>query len=95
MAGQNTIPGVLAYHLEELDLSQKHLAEQLGVTDRTLRNINRGQRPVAKQTLKLVAAKLSELYAERTPAYHTPAVLTAGHFLASRCKAWQRIVPRW
>jgi len=78
-SGVLTIPGYLTSHLDDLDLSRKDLAELVGVTVRTIHNIEHGCKRVDRRVIRRLAAALNERSQLLYPEADSPA-LTADHF---------------
>ncbi|MEW4530689.1 helix-turn-helix transcriptional regulator [Maioricimonas sp. JC845] len=83
MSGQQTgvltRRGALTWYLDDLDLTRTELAAQVGVSVRTIHNIEHGRTRVSRQVLERVARALNERAALLYPA-DQPRGLTAAHF---------------
>lgn len=77
--GFNTIPGHLTHYLDELDLSRNELAEMVGVSVRTIYNIEYGRKRADRELLDKVAASLNHLAALHP--HLSTLMLTADHFI--------------
>ncbi len=76
--GVYTISGQLTHYLDELDLSRKDLADELGVNVRTIHNIEHGRKRVDRLLLNRVADVLNQLAKRHR---QIPLSLTADHFV--------------
>ena len=77
--GFDTIPGHLTHYLDELDLSRKDLSEMLGVSVRTIHNIEYGRKRANRDVLDKLATVLNQFSAQHR---HLPTqTLTADHFI--------------
>ncbi|MCA9194915.1 MAG: helix-turn-helix transcriptional regulator [Planctomycetales bacterium] len=75
----HTIPGMLTSQLQDLDLSRKELASMLGVSVRTIHNIEYGRKRVAVGVLK----RLANILNQRSAMLYSgaePLALTEHHF---------------
>ena len=79
--GVETIPGHLTYFLWELDLSRKELANELGVSVRTVHNIEYGRKLVDPRLLNRLASILNQRAGAIGVAESLP--LTSDHFIRS------------
>jgi transcriptional regulator with XRE-family HTH domain len=61
-----TIPGVLTHYPDELDLTRTDLAGRLGVSVRTIHNIEHGRKRVDRRLLERLATVLNE-FARESP----------------------------
>jgi transcriptional regulator with XRE-family HTH domain len=81
VSGVLTVPGILTLHLDQLDMSRKELAQCLGVSVRTIHNIEHGRKRVNPRVLHQLAELLNQLWQEMYAAAE-PLELTADHFSA-------------
>lgn len=72
--GVRTIPGVLSYHLDQLDLRRNELARRVGVNVRTIHNIEHGSKLVSKAILGSVASILTQCWSQKYPANEVPLI---------------------
>ena len=77
--GMKTIPGILTHYLEELQLSRHEVSQLLGVTVRTIHNIEHGRKPVARETLERLSDVLN-VQLQRLNRQSHAVSLTADHF---------------
>lgn len=73
-----TVPGVLTYHLDQLDFRREELARRAKVSVRTIHNIEHGRKRVSTTVLETVANILSQCWREQYPAAEAP-------FLSADC----------
>lgn len=79
--GVLTIAGHLTHYLDDLDLSRKDLAEMLGVSVRTVHNIEHGRKRVDRQILSQLANILNE-HSQQYRRRGAALSLTEDHFIS-------------
>lgn len=81
-AGVVPIAGFLTSYLDDLDLSRKELAQVLGVSVRTIHNIEHGRKRVDPAILARLASALNDRSQSLYPAAE-PLALTKDHFIVA------------